>query len=123
MAGYVMRSTVIVPGTVAVLEQGQTVAKGAAVDLPESYGDHLVAERLAERVQYDDPSPGLSDDDVREAVADILAEIGEEEGGDGVPNMDIVRAALVKAGAVSAAEARKRVTVELRDAVWAELQV
>lgn len=112
-AKYRLRGSVILPSDVAVEDREGALAPGDEVTLPVAYGDHLVAERLAFRVP---------DDDLRDAVADILTEIGEEEGGDGVPNMDVVRAALVKAGAVSAAEAKKRVTVELRDAVWAGLQ-
>lgn len=45
---YTMRSTVIVPESVARLKDGQAVAPGRTVRLPQSYGDHLVAERLAE---------------------------------------------------------------------------
>lgn len=45
---YTMRSTVIVPESVAKLKDGQTLAPGTTVRLPLTYGDHLVAERLAE---------------------------------------------------------------------------
>jgi len=121
-AKYRLRGSVILPPDVAALDREGALAPGDEVHLPVTYGGHLVAERLAERVQDDDPPPGLPDDELREAVADILAEIGEEEGGDGVPNMDVVRAALVKAGAVRADEAKRRVTAGLRDAVWSELQ-
>ena len=44
---YTMRSTVIVPESVAKLKDGQTLATGTTVRLPQAYGDHLVAERLA----------------------------------------------------------------------------
>jgi len=134
-AKYRLRGSVILPPDIAVEDREGALAPGDEVTLPVAYGDHLVAERLAfreldddlrdaeaKRVEADGEGHNLSDDDLRDAVADILAETGEEEGGDGVPNMDVVRAALVKSGAVSAAEAKKRVTVELRDAVWAELQ-
>jgi len=45
---YTMRSTVIVPESVARLKDGQAVAPGTTVRLPQVYGDHLVAERLAD---------------------------------------------------------------------------
>jgi hypothetical protein len=121
-ARYRLRASVIVPPEIPAGAREGALAPGDTVELPVAYGDHLVAERLAERVQDDDPGPGLSDDELREALIDILMEIGAEEGGDGVPNMDVVRAGLVKAGAITAAEAKKRVTTEMRDAAWAELQ-
>lgn len=62
------------------------------------------------------------EDDLREAVADALMEIGPEAGGDGVPNLDVVREAVVASGHLSASQARKRITAKLRDAVWAELR-
>jgi len=103
------------------------VPAGAAVRVDEdwSYSQraaYAAAGLVVRKGEASDRPDEVGDADLREAVADILAEIGEEEGGDGVPNMDVVRAALVEAGVLSATEAKRRVTAGLRDAVWSELQ-
>ena len=73
MTHYTMRSTVIVPDSVAVLEGGQTIHAGDTVRLPERYGDHLVSWRLAERA--DAPKPVERDlSAMTRADLDALAE-------------------------------------------------
>jgi hypothetical protein len=113
MAGYVMRSTVIVPKTVAVLEQGQTVATGVAVDLPEPYGNNLVDLRLAVR----DDAALDAQAEARAARADKIAAIIEAleddaYGKDGKPHVDAINAAL----------GDEAVTASERDAVWAAME-
>ncbi|ETW10630.1 hypothetical protein ATO8_21241 [Roseivivax marinus] len=124
MAGYVIRSTVIVPKTVAVLEQGQTVATGVAVDLPEPYGNNLVDLRLAVR---DDAAldaqaaarAAEAEAEARAARADRIAAIIEAleddaYGKDGKPHVDAINAAL--------GDGDEAVTAAERDAVWAAME-
>ena len=54
---YRIRSTLTVPKEVIELDDGQTVASGTTIALPIDYGDHLVAERLAEPPAEDDEPP------------------------------------------------------------------
>ena len=124
MAGYVMRSTVIVPVTVAELEQGQTVAKGTAVDLPEAYGDHLVAEKLAKRddnaLAEQEQQAAIAEEeqaqaDRAEKIAEIIELLPDEAfTEDGKPKVDAINAAMPGgADAVTAIE---------RDAVWDRME-
>lgn len=113
MAGYVMRSTVIVPKTVAELEGGQTVAKGSAVTLPESYGDHLVAEKLARR--DDDAVANQAGRDRADMIGEIIEMLGVDEfTKGGKPDVEAINKALPEdADPVTAAE---------RDSVWAAME-
>ena len=121
---YRMRATTIVPASVIGAKLDKTVATDEEITLPEVYGAHLVADRLAEEVggKPKGDAEKLDDDGLRDAVADALMEAAPEDGGDGVPNLDVVRAAVVEAGHLSASQARKRITAGLRDELWAEMQ-
>lgn len=115
MAKYVMRSTVIVPKAVIELEQGQTVAKGTAVDLPKSYGDHLVAEKLA-LTASGQPETAVEIDEVRmEIVAAVIAGLQSDQfTGGGLPEVNAINAGLP--------EGTDPVTAGERNAIWKALQ-
>ncbi|WP_157084253.1 hypothetical protein [Sediminimonas qiaohouensis] len=121
---YRMRASTIVPASVIGAKADRSVAPGERIALPQVYGDHLVSERLAIEVQASSKDAGenLSDDDLRDAVIDALMDLKPEEGGDGVPNLGVVREAVVEAGHMSKSQAKKRITADLRDEAWAELQ-
>lgn len=116
MARYLIRATTIVPKTVVVLPEGQTVVAGATVDLPESYGDHLVAELLAIRASdavEAEPVTGDDDDDLtREEIVAVAIDGLDDDGftDGGKPKVDAINEAMP--------EGAEPVTGDERDAVW-----
>lgn len=109
MAGYLIRATVIVPKDVVELEDGQTVATGTTVDLPETYGNHLVAEKLAERADDSDSERG---DLIRDAIDGLDKDADFTKGGK--PDVDKINAAMP--------EGSETVTAVERDAIWASME-
>ena len=92
---YTLRSTVIVPQSVAKLKEGQTLAPGMTVRLPQAYGDHLVAERLADpKAKEEVVAP--ADTDLDKMTKDELVAEAEKRNVDLKPEMlkDEILAAL-----------------------------
>ncbi|WP_421998202.1 hypothetical protein [Roseovarius confluentis] len=116
MAEFVIRTTTIIPKEVVVLPEGQIAAPNTRVDLPEAYGDHLVAEKLA--VRAEDIDPGESEPLDEERKAAIREAIEALEDGDftsnGKPKTDAIDVLMPEGSA--------RVTAKERDAVWTAMQ-
>jgi hypothetical protein len=128
MGAYQIRATTIVPVTVVEMPGGQTVVTDEIVELPDEYGDHLVAEKLARRLTDDEISAllvddgggkgGGDDDDVavrRAALIEVIESLGADDfTAAGLPDVRAINKHLDD-GAVP-------VTSDERDAVWAEMQ-
>lgn len=110
MAWVRIRSTTIVPETVAVLDGGQTVATGAVVNLPDSYAQTLVSLRLAEPA--DEPS---AERDRFNAIAEIIEMLGDDEfTTSGLPEVAAINDALP--------DGSEPVTAAERDQVWGAMR-
>ena len=116
MAEFVIRATTIIPKEVVELPEGQTVATNTRVDLPEAYGAHLVAEKLA--VRAEDIDEGESEPLAEEraaAIREAIEALGDEDfTASGKPKSDAIDMLMPEGSA--------RVSAKDRDAVWAAME-